>query len=916
MRAWLAVALILFLSPGCGDDSGASPGPADGGAEAACARETLPLQNPRAHVLGETFYLPPLGPACPDGARWEIAAAPAGSLNQVYMTGAPQPRFTPEVAGRYQLRVAGVDGSELELTAVARTAAERFRSHQLTPLYGAARVGDEIWTANGATYSVTRVIPDGPLYRIGDEIRTGSWPAAVAWREPLAHVLVAQRGSDTVGFIDRERGVLEDALWVGDEPTGLAISTDAALLYVSLPTMGQVAVVDLERREVADRIQVGFDPRALALSDDGRWLYAASYRSGNPEADDFGTYPGPAEDVWVIDTGSHEVAGSLQGIASVHRALQVAGGELYVTGTDGDPVPSTSGGTSFVHQVVAVAADPDANDFGQVRVRADLTNQPSSTGPVVNPSGVLIAGDHVWVSAESSGTLVRLDRDTLEETARVEVGPGARQLVSLDDGVVAVHAYESLELWIVDAVGEVVQTLTLAEDARPAEVALGERVFNRPGADYAANHACSSCHVETQNEGMIWRFGPEIWHNVRPLQLLAATPPLEWGAYVSSTENFGYQGPSSIVARPATPDEARALDAFLASLLGAPRANGHTRLDGSYTEAALRGQALFEGKATCSTCHVPPLYTNRALIDEGKSGEPADVPSLLGVYRHGIYFVRGQARDLDTAAAVALDYVDIDLTDAERADLVAFLRQLTPKGSHPLAIWPDRDSAEAVPAAIEPWVEFADPVDGSQDRPAAALAAQHVTLETETGDPVPGSVMIEGRRIWFRPDQPLAAGARYRFVVAAGLPFENGGRLVADRSTRFEVANPPAGDWPDRLTMTVTVGGPMGPSQIPLQLTRLDREDNGDLLVELRPLVFGSQQRQELWVRIDGDTVHLEPFALPISPGGVANAAEVVATVQDTAGGTIRALAGTLRLGGPGIDIPGVPFTLELPAPQ
>ncbi len=938
---------LAALLGACGDnltpvtpvtpDAGPVP---DAGPGVTCIAAALPLQNPRAFPLGETFYLPALTPAgCPPGAAWRIAGAPAQSENVVHPAGAPAPRFTPDVAGEYVFDVPGVEGSEVRLTAVALTPAERFRNHHLTPLYGAALVGDEIWVANGASYTVTRVARQADRWAAIDTIPVGAWPAAVAWREPLPYGVVALRGSDTVGFLDRDRGVLTDALWVGDEPTGLAISPDAATLYVSLPTMREVAVVDLDTRTITARIAVGFDPRALALSADGARLFVASYRSGNPQKDTLGSYGDDAGDIWIVDTASRAVVETVSEVSADLRALAFdgdgAGSALYVAATDGDPIPSQADPDAlpFIHEVVAVGADPQRVDHGQVLRRADLTRQPSSTGPAVSPGGVAVTGDTVWVAAESSNLVLMLDRATFAELGRVEVGDGPRQILALADGNVAVHCFQSFELWILDPAGQVVETVALTEDPRSAAVALGERIFYRPGGRFASNHACVSCHVEAQNDGMVWRFGPERWSNVRPLQLLDATTPIGWDGYVSSTESFGYQGPGSIVGRPAMPDEAGALGAFLGSLLGAPRANGHTRLDGSYTEPALRGKALFEGKAGCVACHVPPLYTGRRLIEEGKSGEPADIPTLLGVYRHGVYFIAGQARSLDGALDVAIAYTGATLGAAERADLLAFLQQLTPKGSAPLAMWPDLGNVEAVSPGVQPSVTFADPVDDTRDgRSAAEIAAEFVTLEDAAGNPVPATVSITNAgpgagaatRIVLTPDAPLAPGATYRFRVQPGLPFRSGGVLEGERSATFTVAAPTSATLPDVMQMTATIFGPSGPVELPLLLRR-DPDQTEDLTYVVEPQLFGTQHRQAVWIRLDGapegategDRFLIEPFALPVSPTGAAgDARDFTGTIVETdADGRATRIEGTFTLRAPGISAPALPFVVTA-APQ
>jgi DNA-binding beta-propeller fold protein YncE len=898
VRAAAAAAMGLAgagLAPACGTDE----------ERPVCLAPALPLQDAAAHTLGEPFYLPrpTAAPGCPADAGYEVIAAPAGSMSRPYMIGAPEPRFTPDVEGVYALAVPGLPGSDVALRVVRRSPAERFRNHYLTPLYGAAVVGDEIWTANGASYTVSRVALDGAAR---GTVTVGAWPGAIAWRAPLPYALVAARGSDTVGFVDRGRGVLEDALWVGDEPTAIAIAPDATRAWVSLPTMRQIAEIDLSRREVVARIRVGFDPRALALSADGRWLYAAAYRSGNRIKDQRGTYgPDDDQDLWIIDTAAGVVARTVSGISASLRAIAVSpsGEELYVAASDGDPIPSQADPQArpFVHEVIVVSIDPAAPDVGQVRRRADLSRQASSGGPVVSPAGVLAVGDQVIVAAESSGLVVALDAQTLAERWRLSVGEGARQLVATPDGA-AVHCYQSRELWRFGLDGTGARRAEVIEDARPPEIALGESVFLRPGTRFAAQHACSSCHVEAQTDGMVWRFGPMVWSNVRPLQLLDATTPQGWDAYISSAQSFGYAGPSSIVSRPPTPAEARGLEAFLGSLLGAPRANGDTRLDGSYTEAALRGRALFEGKARCASCHAAPLYTSRQLIAMGKSGVPADVPTLLGVYRHGVYMVDGRARTLDAAVGVALDYVKVELSPDERGDLTQFLRELTPKGGAPLGIWPDLDSAEAVYPDVIPRVAFSEPIA----RPAEA--AQYVRLEDASGQVVPAVVQVDGGVARVVPTAPLAAGQRYRLRALLGLPFVGGGALEAERRSSFVIARPAAGTWPAAMQLTVTVPTMGGPVALPLSL-RAEPAVPGGLQVRVEPQVFGRQQRQSVWLRVDGERLLMQAFALPVTPTAVADASAVVGTVT-VSGGAITGATGTLRISGPGIDLRDVAFTI------
>jgi cytochrome c peroxidase len=127
-------------------------------------------------------------------------------------------------------------------------------------------------------------------------------------------------------------------------------------------------------------------------------------------------------------------------------------------------------------------------------------------------------------------------------------------------------------------------------------------------------------------------------------------------------------------------------------------------------EAAVRGFEVFTKKANCSLCHAPPLYSDYLFhnvgigfgegvtepdVGRGKvSNKPEDkgrfkTPSLRGVATHPPYFHDGSAATLEEAVDYMLsgghknDNLDqqlkkIDLSQEERADLLAFLKALSP----------------------------------------------------------------------------------------------------------------------------------------------------------------------------------------------------------------------------------------------
>ncbi len=130
------------------------------------------------------------------------------------------------------------------------------------------------------------------------------------------------------------------------------------------------------------------------------------------------------------------------------------------------------------------------------------------------------------------------------------------------------------------------------------------------------------------------------------------------------------------------------------------------RMQASATKASkdpvIAGYAVFAGKAQCAVCHPPPLYTDlayhkvahsliaddgRGRVDPTKAGA-FKTPSLRGAARRMAFFHGGTQKTLDDvvdwylmgAAAVNPDEPTlgrIQLTPAERDDLLAFVRALT-----------------------------------------------------------------------------------------------------------------------------------------------------------------------------------------------------------------------------------------------
>ncbi|MBC6905448.1 cytochrome B6 [Saccharophagus sp. K07] len=124
----------------------------------------------------------------------------------------------------------------------------------------------------------------------------------------------------------------------------------------------------------------------------------------------------------------------------------------------------------------------------------------------------------------------------------------------------------------------------------------------------------------------------------------------------------------------------------------APKLDVFGRLDpAKASDAELRGEQLFHGKARCATCHIPPYYTDnlmhdlqahrfyqprnilgRLTVPEG----PIKTFPLRGIKESGPYLHDGRLLTLADAVEFFNLVLGTKLTEAEKADVVAFLLAL------------------------------------------------------------------------------------------------------------------------------------------------------------------------------------------------------------------------------------------------
>ena len=109
------------------------------------------------------------------------------------------------------------------------------------------------------------------------------------------------------------------------------------------------------------------------------------------------------------------------------------------------------------------------------------------------------------------------------------------------------------------------------------------------------------------------------------------------------------------------------------------------------TQAQLRGEAVFNGKGKCATCHVPPYYTDNEMHDlqTGRFFEPKMIEHhmavtdgkiktfpLRGIKDTPPYLHDGRLLTLEDTVEFFNVVLGTKLTNAEKQDLVAFMQAL------------------------------------------------------------------------------------------------------------------------------------------------------------------------------------------------------------------------------------------------
>jgi DNA-binding beta-propeller fold protein YncE len=556
--------------------------------------------------------------------------------------------------------------------------------------------------------------------RVLRKARVAGAPTGLALDGSGQTLFVTCRGGDRVAALDARTLEEKGSVSVGTGPIGVAavVTPLGERLVVANAISDDVSVVALDPlREVA-RLVAGREPYAVAAGPAGR-AFVVARMSGICRGDEI-----PASEVTVVDAAAGRLDRRL-GLPSAHLSEGIAplpGGARALASIVRvrNLVPITQVAQGWVMSSGVALCDAASGSVVEVPLDEANAYYADPSGVAVDAAGrrayvASAGGDAVsvvdlerlggWLSAASEGERSEaIDDLQLSGTyvlARVPTGRNPRQVALTPDGktlVVAERLDDSL-LLVDTATLRPLGRVALGDGGKGDPIRRGEVVFARATTTFQAQFSCRSCHPDGHVDGLTYDFdidgvGRDILDN-RSLQGIAGTEPFKWNGKNPTLQVQCGPRFAKVLTRaaPFPKPDLDDLDTFLRSL--PPTRTGHEP-KGSLSEVQERGRQLFfatrstDGREIpyslrCSTCHRPPLYTDRLPADVGTKGATDssgtfDTPHLLGIAASAPYLHDGRAATLEEIWTVYNPHdthgITNYMTKHQLNDLIEYLKTL------------------------------------------------------------------------------------------------------------------------------------------------------------------------------------------------------------------------------------------------
>jgi YVTN family beta-propeller protein len=480
-----------------------------------------------------------------------------------------------------------------------------------------------------------------------------------------------------------------DTLKTANGPSGLALSANGQVLYAVNTYSSNVSIIDLQTKEERKRLNVGNNPTGIQLSHERKILYVTSRRAVVTP------YGEPVKTEITVLSDSTERIIDYKTIESAHIIENVAftpTGDLALVTLvrPKNLVPSIQVEHGFMMNHGIGIIEQKKNG----RVIQLLLDEPNAYYP--DPFDVVITpdGKRAFVSNSGVNCISVVDIDSIRAlidnstpemlnsyannlgvsshfvVKRIPTGSNPKGLALSPDGK-KLYVAEQLEDRIAVINTESLETISTIDLGGPRKITVsrrGKRLFANAGHTFQNQYSCYSCHPDYHEDGLVYNMASKEMGrnltNTQSLRDISKTAPFKWNGknqtvykqdgirfstVLTRTEQFSYEDLDAIVS-------------FIMTGISYPP-NLQYNPTSELNEIQLRGKAIFERttdkkgnvipeKNRCITCHPAPYYTNRKLADVGTLAATDDsirfdTPHLNNIYASAPYLHDGRAATLE-----------------------------------------------------------------------------------------------------------------------------------------------------------------------------------------------------------------------------------------------------------------------------
>lgn len=196
----------------------------------------------------------------------------------------------------------------------------------------------------------------------------------------------------------------------------------------------------------------------------------------------------------------------------------------------------------------------------------------------------------------------------------------------------------------------------IGSQGKPTTARLGEILWYDGTYCYQSWESCASCHPDARADGFNWDNLNDGLGNPKQAKSMVyshRTPPEMITGARETAELAVRKGMQFIQFNTMEEEYLCCIDDYLKSLK--PVQSPYLNRDGTLTEAAKRGEKLFE-EYNCNTCHSGPFYTDLQMhkstsldTDDTWETRDFDTPTLIEIWRTAPYMFNGSAATMQEA---------------------------------------------------------------------------------------------------------------------------------------------------------------------------------------------------------------------------------------------------------------------------